>query len=375
MKAKVPAKFKKLAAVLIVALGAVVLSRAQAASPKSGTFTNPLITSQDSADPWMIYHEGFYYFTATLDPEGGVWLWRTRRLADLDQSEKKKIYQAPPSGLRSKQIWAPELHRINNRWYLYFTASDGVDENHRIFVSESRADDPWGEYEFKARVFDKENDGWAIDATIFRHRDGRFYLIWCGHAPGNGNGLYIAPMSDPWTISGERVLISQADYDWEKARYPINEGAVVLQRGGKTFLVYSASDTGTPDYALGMLTLVENGDPLDPKAWIKSPRPVFAQYRGADGAVFGPGHNGFFVSPDGREDWLIYHGKESAEYTYRGRRARAQKFVWNKDGTPNFGRPQPAGKRLANPSGETELKLRTVSAALSAAAGGFSERR
>jgi len=343
---------KTLAAAIVILLAAATFTAQSKNAKTAETFTNPLIGSQDSADPWMFYHRGYYYLTATFDPEGGVWLRRSKTLGGFETGEQKKIYDAPATGLRSKQIWAPEIHRLGKRWYLYVTASDGTDENHRIYVFESKADDPWSEYDFKGKVFDPANEEWAIDATVLRDKKGRLYMLWCGHVPKNGNGIYIAPLSDPWTLSGKRVLIAQADHDWERVRYPINEAPQILERDGKTFVIYSASDTGTPDYALGMLTLSAGGDPLDPKAWKKSPQPVFAQISGADGAVYGPGHNGFFKSPDGREDWIVYHGKETGEYTYRGRRARAQKFTWNADGTPNFGRPVPAGKPLPKPSGE-----------------------
>ena len=332
-------------------LAVSILTSAQAKKTVGGAFTNPLITSRDSADPWMFYHQGFYYLTATFDPEGGVWLWRSKTLSGFETGEKKKIYDAPKKGLRSRQIWAPEIHFLNNRWYLYITASDGIDENHRIYAFESRTDDPWSEYVFKAQVFDKTNDGWAIDANVFTAKNGSLYMLWCGHVPGNGNGIYIAPMQDAWTISGKRVLISQADLTWERVRYPINEAPEILQHDGKTFLIYSASDTGTPDYALGMLTL-SGDDVLNPKSWTKSPQAVFSHVKSTDGNVFGPGHNGFFKSPDGTEDWIVYHGKETDKYTYRKRSSRAQKFSWNADGTPNFGRPIPAGKPLAEPSGK-----------------------
>ena len=69
-------------------------------------------------------------------------------------------------------------------------------------------------------------------------------------------------------------------------------------------------------------------------------------------ATYGPGHNGFFRSPDGTEDWIVYHGKETDEYTYAGRSTRAQKIAWRADGTPDFGRPVPRGVPLAVPSGE-----------------------
>jgi GH43 family beta-xylosidase len=316
----------------------------------AGIYTNPLVKTRDSADPWMVFHRGYYYFTATLDPEGGIWVWKSRTLAGLDSGVKVKVH-TPDAKERAGQIWAPELHFINNRWYMYYTASDGVDENHRLYVLESRGRDPLGPYSFKARIYDPSQDGWAIDPSVFRAPDGRLYLLWVAHVPGNGNGIRIAPLSNPWTVAGSSDLIAQADYDWERVRYPINEGPVVLRRAGRLFLVYSASDTGTPDYALGMLTHV-GGDVMEPRSWKKSPTPVFSRYTGAEGAVYGPGHNGFFKSPDGREDWMIYHGKEASEYTYRGRSARAQRFRWRTDGTPDFGRPIPRDIPLRVPSGE-----------------------
>ena len=320
------------------------------AKPTPGTFTNPLVTTQDSADPWMVYYDGYYYFTATLDPNGGIWIWKSRTLRGLDSGSKVKVH-TPNSKMRSRQIWAPELHLFNNRWYIYYTASDGVDENHRLYLLESRGRDPLGPYAFKARVFDPLHDGWAIDPTVFQAPGGKLYLLWVAHVPGNGNGIRIAPLSNPWTVAGESSLIAQPDYDWERMRYPINEGPVLLRRGRRLFLIYSASDTGTPDYALGMLSYT-GGDLTDSRSWKKSPTPVFSRYSGVDGNVYGPGHNGFFKSPDGTEDWIIYHGKETDEYTYRGRSTRAQIFNWRVDGTPDFGRPIPRGVPIRAPSGE-----------------------
>ena len=315
------------------------------------TITNPIIKSQDAPDPWIVYHRGFYYFTATLDADSGVWLWRSKTLAGLNQAEKIKVYDAPASGERSKQIWAPELHRLNGKWYVYFTASNGVDETHRIYVLESAGDDPWGKYTLKGKVAEPNNEGWAIDATVLSYKN-KLYLLWVAHVPGRmANGIRIAPLSDPWTISGSSVLLVEPTFAWEQKRFPLDEGPVPLERDGKLFLIFSASDTGTPDYALGLLTF-NGGDVMNPKNWTKSPEPIFTRYSGADGNVFAPGHNGFFKSPDGKEDWIVYHGKETDAYTYKGRLTRVQKIGWNQDGTPNLGRPIPAGVKINPPSGE-----------------------
>ncbi|WP_149830801.1 family 43 glycosylhydrolase, partial [Streptomyces tailanensis] len=127
-------------------------------------------------------------------------------------------------------------------------------------------------------------------------------------------------------------------------------GAEVLQRNGRTFIIYSASHCSTPDYKLGMLTY-NGGDPLNSSSWTKSPNPVFQRSNAA--GVYGPGHNGFFKSPDGTEDWMVYHANSSASGGCdMNRSTRAQKFTWNADGTPNFGTPVGLGVTLPAPSGE-----------------------
>ena len=155
-------------------------------------------------------------------------------------------------------------------------------------------------------------------------------------------------MSDPWTISGDRVLLSTPDYGWEKQDGRVNEGPEILQHDGQTFVIYSASACWGPNYKLSMLTY-NGGNPLATESWIKSPEPVFQ----SDNGVYGPAHNGFFKSPDGKEDWIVYHANDSrfgACDTHRT--TRIQKFTWNDDGTPNFGPPLAIDADIPVPSGE-----------------------
>jgi GH43 family beta-xylosidase len=114
--------------------------------------------------------------------------------------------------------------------------------------------------------------------------------------------------------------------------------------------VFSASHCSTPEYKLGLLTY-NGGDPLQQSSWVKSSQPIFQRNNAA--GVFGPGHNGFFKSPDGTEDWIVYHANSSANGGCdMNRSTRAQKITWNADGTPNFGTPVGAGTRIPVPSGE-----------------------
>ena len=296
-------------------------------------FKNPVITSRDAADPWMIYKDGYYYFTFTAGDR--IEIWKSATPAGIDRGRKVIIWRAPPNGPQCCHIWAPELHFIGDRWYIYYAADDGHDAAHRMYVLQSMGSDAQGGYIDKGKI-SAPTDRWAIDGSVLEKPDGTRYFIWSGWAntaPGPQN-LYIAPMSSPWTISGERTLISAPTNPWEQIGWAVNEGPAVLQKGGKTFIVYSASGGSTPGYCLGMLTNAD-GNFLDPDSWRKSDGCVFA---GTD-RVFGPGHNSFVTSPDGT-DWIVYHARDTPAQTWKGRTARIQKFTWRADGTPDFGRPE-----------------------------------
>ena len=316
-------------------------------------FTNPIVDAQapfGSADPSVVFHEGFYYYCKSL-ADAAIGVAKATRLQDIGKVPMKQIW-APPAGTAySEQIWAPELQWVRGRWYIYFAASDGHNENHRMYVLEAETSDPQGAFVFKGRVA-AASDQWAIDGSTFEHED-VLYFVWSGwraHGEGFPQVTYIAKMSDPWTIDGERREIACPDREWEQRGASVMEGHVALQRDGAVHLVYSASGSWTEDYTLGMLTFT-GGDILEPASWRKHDSPVFAA--SPEAGVFGPGHNTFVKSPDRGEDWIVYHALETASGGWPQRSVRAQKFAWHADGTPDFGLPLGRGVKLAEPSGSS----------------------
>lgn len=307
------------------------------------TFANPIIPPA-SADPWVIAHNGAYYYCESRD-QNSIWIRKAECFTKLGSEEGTQVWMAPSLGANSNALWAPELHRINNRWYIYYAADDGLNENHRMWVLESVTDDPMGAYRCKGSL---NTQGWAIDLTVLEH-NGELYGIWSGW-PGSTNGqqnLYIAPMVNPWTISGDRVLLAAPEWTWEKVEMNICEGPQVLQRHGKLFVVYSASGSWTPDYCLGMLEF-KGGNVLDPQNWAKWAQPVFSRSE----KVWGVGHCSFVHSPDGVEDWILFHAKTRKKSGWNDRNVHAQRFTWTEGGTPFFGEPIAAGARMAMPTGK-----------------------
>lgn len=313
------------------------------------TFTNPLLKS--GPDPWVFRKDGYYYYMHTVGNR--LMLWKTKTLSQLSTAGSKTIWTPPATGPNSHDIWAPEIHFLNGKWYVYYAADDGKNDNHRLWVLENASPDPMeGTWTNKGKLTEP-GDKWAIDGSVFE-KYGQAYIVWSGWE-GNVNGrqdIYLARLKNPWTIDGKRVMLSKPQYDWEKSGDPdVNEGPEILKHDGKTFLVYSASGCWTDDYALGMLTASDTSDLMDPASWTKSSTPVFTKL--PEGGVYGPGHNSFFQSPDGTEDWMLYHANPQSEQGCGDRRSpRAQKFSWNSDGAPNFGRPVAIGAAIQKPSGE-----------------------
>lgn len=375
-------KMSKKAAAFVLSIALILLgsftSEKQSYAASDETFYNPMsaepvsdsvsnfynVIFQTGSDPWVYKHTDGYYYNVFANASG-IMIRRSKTITGLDAGVRSLAWTPVKGTMYSSNVWAPEMHYLKDtdgkyKWYIYFAADNGTNANHRMYVLENASENPMtGTWEFKGKITDS-TDRWAIDGTVLE-ANGELYFIWSGweETDGSFQNLYIAKMSNPWTISSERVLISTPDHDWETSQGKINEGPEVNIRGNTINLVYSANASWTDSYCLGLVTADINADLLKPASWVKRDKPIFSSANG----VYGPGHHSFTTSPDGSEDWIIYH---AARWPGSGwtRNVRAQKFTWNADGTPNLGEPVDPNKPIATPSGEPARQRYEAEAAL-----------
>ncbi|HHX4090612.1 TPA: family 43 glycosylhydrolase, partial [Klebsiella aerogenes] len=238
---------------------------------------NPFI--EQRADPFILRHHDSYYFIASVPEYDRLEIRRAATLEGLREAEPVTVWRKPQSGPMSQLIWAPELHYIDGKWYIYFAAAPTHDLDaqgmfqHRMFALECTDSDPLsGRWQEKGQII-TPFDTFALDATTFCHQGKRWYL-WAQKDPqiaGNTN-LYLAELENPWTLKGTPIMLSKPEFAWECRGFMVNEGPAVLVHGDKLFISYSASATDE-NYCMGLLWIDIQADPLQPANWHKPPQP------------------------------------------------------------------------------------------------------
>lgn len=314
-------------------------------------FTNPILPS--GPDPWIIRAGNTYLLMVTRGDR--LTIRKTRDITRVAAAREITVWRPPAEGPNARSIWAPELHRISGKWYIYYTAApDDHDDNlHRgVFVLENASTDPTkGRWIDRGRVNTRAS---AIDGTVFFYGK-KAYFVYSMQLASGESRLAIAQLRNPWTLAAPEVVISKPDRPWERQVYPINEAPeFLLGPKGDLFLTYSASACTSDDYAIGMLSAKPGANPLNPSAWVKSPVPVVR--KAPEVSVFATGHNGFFTAPGGKQHWMVFHANPGpSQGCTSGRGTWIAPFKFGADGRPAFVRPSGPRERLAAPAGDVRV--------------------
>lgn len=292
------------------------------------------IDSLNGGDPFIVEDGDDCYYTYTLGNR--IEIFKVNSFKDLTVTDRKVVYRSGNNGIKG-QIWAPEIHKIGNRWYIVSCAVfdknavprgkmpeadeyDGHSDYYRYgFVLESENEDIFSDYTFKGIL---SPDGLNnIDGTYLK-KDGKLYYISSSYHNVGHQCIYISEMENPYTLKeGSSEMLSEPEYKWEKTGWKVNEGPAVLYNGDNIHIVYSASGYSSGGYTLGMLTfkgynVMKKGD------WDKcSTRLTFNR---ASKSIYNAGHCSFLYRENGNI-YMVYHAtkkkifSESRRLTYINR--------------------------------------------------------
>lgn len=326
------------------------------------------LTFEGTPDPWLIRHRANYYFTFTAGNR--VEVWSSKTLIDFYNVAKRHVIWQPPPGLdHSADIWAPELHALRGRWYVYYTAAHPAlgNKSHRMYVIGGPPDteDPTqGQWEFLGRIHGMP-DEWAIDGTVFEMNN-ELYFVYSGWPLDNYEDsdliqqLFIMKLANPTTAASQPVLISTPEQPWEftvdgRGDHGINEGPQFLGSldGKWKGIVYSCAGSWTREYKMAVLHYA-GGDPLDPRSWPKSQDPLIQA--NADGhGPWGPGHGSFIILGD--EIMCVFHGTDNPDDGWENRKARCQLVAFT-EGGPYMGMYCGGSQDEERPRGSVVMRMR-----------------
>ena len=325
-------------------------------------YDNPLI--EQRADPHIKYDEtdDAYYFTASYPAFNNVnngydkiILRKADTITELSDANEITIWQAPSSGKMAKHVWAPEIHRIDGKWYVFFAAgnSDSIWAIRPYVLVCQNNDDPYneaswkkadGSYEVYAATSKDSRyfKNMSLDMTYFEH-NGKHYVIWADIIGQSALYMQEIDPSAPWAGTSDKViLLTTPEFGWERDSERVNEGPTIIKHDGKIFCAFSASGTG-PEYCIGMLYADEDADLMDEASWTKMGYPLLTS---ADvPGEYGPGHNSFTVDSEGNPVF-VYHARSEECYNNQCewassdslydpcRHARVKNVHWNEEGLP-----------------------------------------
>ena len=313
-------------------------------------FANP-IGEWESPDPFVTYDSKFgrYYLLFTRGKE--VRIFYADRLSDLRRDENSvKVYGIEQGDGITGCIWAPEMHKFGDRWYIYTSGARTPDgrEDRTLFILKSKTENPLDGFTFECYP---EPTLHAIDPTVYTHTDGCIYM--CYAREKDGNRIHIRKMASPTAFDGESVLLCEAELPWEMVPPYVGNSTIVegpyfvkSPDGGRLFVLYSANGCWSDDYAFGVLEY-KGGDLVCRENWEKDPDVLMKKGNG----TYGPGHASFFYAPNGKDLYIAYHSmhEPNQTVTWAPRFLHIQRVYFDEIGYPYIGEPVPMGKTMKDP--------------------------
>lgn len=274
----------------------------------------------NKADPCIGKWKGKYYFISTndLDHEHSIYIREADSIPGLVTAQQVKILDAYTYPHLGNLLWAPELHVINDRLYVFHAGTPQAfleEQSHVMALKEGGNPMKASDWEMPVRVVRKDGsplyggEGITLDMTEFE-AGGRHYVCWSQRQfepVDQGAWLYIACVDpqEPWKLTTDPVLLSMPEYGWANNHTFVDEGPFALFHEDKIYLTFSSAAVDST-YVVGLLSADPNADLLKPENWVKENYPLLSS-RSVEGE-FGTGHNAYVTDEDGFV-WNTYHAR------------------------------------------------------------------
>lgn len=247
-------------------------------------YTNPI--SVEGGDPFILLYNGTYYLYETNSPDGFI----VSSSPDMVNWKREGFALHKDNAIGTEKFYAPEILYHNNKFYMIYASNEHL----AVAISDS----PLGPFTQNEKKHLNTEDR-EIDGHFFADDDGRIYIYFVRIVKGLGNVIYGAEMCDDFSAYKNAREILHAQLPWEIIMGKVTEGPFMLKHKGLYYLMYTANDFRSKEYAVGYAV---SSSPLDGFIRYEN-NPILIK----NGPIMGTGHNSVTTSKDGKELFIVYH--------------------------------------------------------------------
>ena len=295
---------KMITVLLLFQLSLVVNAQYQTEKSDMGTdyYLNPIFAG-DYPDPSIIRDGDTYYMVhSSFEYYPGLLIWQSKDL----------INWAPVTNALHKYIgsvWAPDLVKYGDHYYVYFPASDSI-----YVVAAESISGPWSDpVNLKIRSIDP---GHVVDEK------GNRYLYF-------SNGSFVPLAKDGLSVTGQMIDVYDGwpiPRDWTIECFCL-EGPKLTKHGDYYYLTVAEGGTAGPATS-HMIVSARSKSVFGP--WENSPYNPVLRTRDSSERWWSVGHGTLFDDTAGKW-WMIFHGYENGYYN-KGRQTLMLPVEWTDDG-------------------------------------------
>lgn len=303
------------------------------AQKKSGYYANPVI-NRSAPDPTVLRDDDGYYYLYSTEDVRNVPIYRSKNLVGWEMIAKAFTDYTRPQMVPDGGIWAPEIMKFGNKYYLYYSKSKWGGE-WECGIGVATANKPYGPFTDQGKLFISSEIGVqnSIDPYVFVD-NGTKYLFW-----GSFRGIYAIELSDDGLSvkpGAEKLRVAGT----------LTEGTNIIKRDGYYYMLGSAGSCCEGERSTYRVMVARSKNVLGPYVDRDGKSALdnnFTLVLSRSKAVIGPGHNAGLVTDDEGNHWMLYHGFDAAEPN-AGRKVYLDRVYWDKEGWPYIKNGQPSEK-------------------------------